>query len=329
MRDRRSFLSAVVALSVTAPRIARGQAAERIARIGHLGSGSYASTAHYHEAFRRGLRELGWVQGQNVIIDDRLAEGRFDRLPDLAADLVSSKPDIIVASPTPSAVAAKNATRTIPIVMVSVGDPVRLGLIASLAHPGGNVTGLSYSVGLESFAKSLELLKQVIPDAHREAVLFNESNPAMALAVRDLKAAAQSLDMQVQLVAVRGRNELEDAFATMAKQHVAAVLVVADSLFIGERVRLAGIAAKYRFATMHGDRESVEGGALISYGPSIADQHYRAGTYVDKILKGARPADLPVEQPTKFELVINLKTAKALGVTIPQPLLLRADEIIQ
>jgi putative ABC transport system substrate-binding protein len=275
------------------------------------------------------VRELGWLRDQNVTIDYRFAEGRFDQLPALAAELVQSKPDVIVASPTPAALAVKNATGTIPVVMIAVGDPVELGLIASLPRPGGNITGLSFGVGHESFAKDLELFKQVVPRAQRVAVLSNSANPAQALAVRNLKVAAQPLRMQLQLLEVRGPNDFDNAFAAMAKEHAAALLTVTDPLFILHRARLVGLAMKYRFPTIYGDRESVDAGGLMSYGPSLADQFYRAATYVDKILKGGNPGELPVEQPTKFELVINLKTARKLGLTIPQALLLRADQVIQ
>jgi putative ABC transport system substrate-binding protein len=258
-----------------------------------------------------------------------LKGSRFDRLPDLAAELVRLKVDIIVAAPTPAAVAAKNATGTIPIVMTVVGDPVGIGLIASLARPGGNVTGLSYSVGVETFGKGLELLKAALPKVRRMAILSNPGNPSHVLAIRDLKVAAGSLGVQLQFLEARGPNEFDGAFAAMAKERVGALLVVADSVFNFHRARLTDLAARSRLPTMYGIRENVEAGGLMSYGASVPDLYRRAAGYVDKILKGAKPADLPVEQPTKFELVINLKTAKALGLTIPQSLLLRADQVIE
>ena len=327
--ERRSFLCAAVVLSVVVPRIGRAQPVGRTARIGFLTGGLPTAAAHFREAFELGLRELGWVQGQNVTIDYRFAEGRFDQLPALAAELVQSKPDVIVATPTPAALAVKKATATIPVVMVGVVDPVAAGLTASLARPGANVTGLAFGVGFDSFTKDLELFKQVVPRAQRVAVLSNAANPGHALAVGYLKAAAQRLRMELQLLEVRGPNDFDDAFAAMAKEHAAALFIVTDPLFFLHRERLSGLATKYRFPTMYGDRESVVAGGLMSYGPSLTDQFYRAARYVDKILRGARPADLPVEQPTKFELVINLKTAKALGLAIPQSLLLRADAVIQ
>ncbi len=322
-------LSLVVALSIlAAPLVVDAQPAGKVYRIGYLSSGPATSNL-YREAFQQGLRELGWVEGQNIVTDYRFAEGRLDRLPDLAAELVQLKVDVIVASPTPAAVAAKNATGTVPIVMWGVGDPVGLGLIASLARPGGNVTGLSFSVGMDTFGKGLELLREAVPKVRRVAVLSNPANPAHALAINNVKVAARSLRVQLQLVEARGPNEFDGAFAVMAKERVAAVLVLADSVFVFQRARLADLAARNRLPSMHGNRENVEAGGLMSYGPTNVDALRRAASFVDKIFKGAKPADLPVEQPTKFELVINLKTAKALGLTIPQSLLLRADQVIE
>jgi putative ABC transport system substrate-binding protein len=275
------------------------------------------------------LRELGWVEGQNLVIDYRITEGRLDRLPDLAAELVQLKVDIIVAVPTPAVVAAKNATGTIPIVMIGVGDPVGLGLVASLAHPGGNVTGLSWSVGVEIWAKQLEVLKEIVPKVRRVAVLSNPGNPVHALAIRDVKVAARSLGLQLQLLEVRGPDEFDGAFAAMTKERAGALLVISDTIFSAQRARLADLEAKNQLPSMHGLRQGAEAGGLVTYGPNFPDQFPRAATFVDKIFKGAKPGDLPIEQPTKFELVINLKTAKALGLTIPRPLLLRADEVIQ
>ena len=322
-------LAVVLAVSlILAPLAAQGQQAGRVPRIGYLGTRTPSDFGL--DAFRQGLRELGWVEGQNIVIDYRFAEGRLDRLPDLAAELVRLKVDIIVAHSTPGAAAAKNATETIPIVMTVVGDPVGLGLIASLARPGGNATGLSFSVvGLEIIGKQLELLKETVSKIRRMAILSNAANPIQPLAIRDVNVAARSLGVQLQLLEVRGPNEFDSAFAAMAKERVGALLVVADSMFVFHRTRLADLAARSRLPAAYGWREHVEAGGLMSYGPSLRDLFRRAATYVDKILKGAKPADLPVEQPTKFELVINLKTAKALGLTIPPSLLQRADEIIQ
>ena len=332
---RRIVLAVALAFSVLLAPLAADaqQAAGKVYRIGFLsvlGAPTPSTPAGVLEAFRQGLRELGWVEGQNIVIDYRFAEGRFDRLPDLAAELVRLKVDIIVAVATQGVAAAKNATETIPIVMISgSADPVGLGFIASLARPGGNVTGLSYSVGPEILGKGLELLMEIVPKVRRVAILSNPASPVQPLFIREVKVAARSLGVQLQLLEARGPNEFDGAFAAMAKERVGALLVVADSIFILHRTRLADLAARSRLPAAYGGRENVEAGGLMSYGPSVRDLFRRAATFVDKILKGAKPADLPVEQPTKFELVINLKTAKALGLTIPPSVLIRADEVIQ
>jgi len=326
---RREFIAAVGAGLLAAPLVAGAQQAGRVHRIGYLTGGLSTDRPHLIEAFRQGLRELGWVEGQNIVIEYRYAEGRFDRLPDLAAELVRLKVDIIVAVATPASAAAKNATGTIPIVGISLGDPVGTGLIASLARPGGNITGVSYSVGVETIGKGLELLNEIVPNVRWVAILSNPGNPLHAPAVRDLKVAARSLGEQLQLLDARGPTEFEGAFAAMAKERVGGLFVVADTMFNLHRARLVELAAKSRLPAAYGTRDAVESGGLMSYGPSLPDLFERGATYVDKILKGAKPADLPVEQPTKFELVINLKTAKALGLTIPPSLLARADEVIE
>jgi putative ABC transport system substrate-binding protein len=275
------------------------------------------------------LRELAWIEGQNIVIDYRFAEGSFDRLPDLAAELVGLKVDLILAAPTPAAVAAVRSTKVIPIVFTNVGDPVGLGLVASLAHPGRNVTGLAYSVGLEVFGKQLELLKEAISGLSRAAILWNPANPAQGLAINNIKSAALSLGLQLQLLGTRDPDEFEAAFAEIVKEGVSALLVVADSVFVLHRARIAELAILHRLPTMHGIRENVDVGGLMYYGHNARDQFRRSASFVDKILKGSKPTDLPVEQPTKFELVINLRTAKTLGVTIPPTLLARADEVIE
>ena len=275
----------------------------------------------------KGCASSGWVEGQNVVIEYRFAEGRFERLPDLAAELVRLKVDVIAAAPTPAALAAKNATGTIPIVMISIPDPVGQGLVASLARPGGNVTGSPYSAGVEIFGKLLELLKEIVPRVRRVAVLSNPANPVQAFLMRDVKVAARSLGLQLQLLEARGPTEFEGAFAAMAKERVGALLVVADPAFI--LTRLTDLVARRRLPAAYSLSAYVSAGGLISYGPNLHDLSRRAATFVDRILKGAKPADLPVEQPTKFELAVNLKTAKALGLTIPRSVMVRADEIIQ
>jgi putative tryptophan/tyrosine transport system substrate-binding protein len=298
-------------------------------RIGFLASGSSTVAGPVVGAFRAGLRELGWVEGQNVTIEFRFAEGRFDRLPDLAAELVRLEVDLIVAVPTPAALAAKSATATIPIVMISVTDPVGIGLVASLARPGRNVTGGSFSVGIDIIGKQLQLLKEAFPQARSVAILVNPTNPGHALALGKLKADAKTLGLSLQFLEAAAPNEFNSAFAVMAKDRVDALLVIADAMFSANRTRIAELAAKYRLPSVHTFREYVGAGGVLSYGPNLESQYRQATVYVDKILRGAMPAELPIEQPTKFELVINLKTAKALGITIPHSLVLRADEVIQ
>jgi putative ABC transport system substrate-binding protein len=313
---------------LVAPLAAAAQPAAKVHRIGYLAMTS-AIGQRFLEPFRQRLRELGWVEGRNIAIESRFAEGRVDRLPGLAAELVRLKVDVLVAGPSPPAVAAKNATETIPIVLVAVGDPVRLGLVASLARPGGNVTGLSFDVGLETFGKGLELLKETVPAVRRVAVLSNPTNPAQAIAIRDVKVAAAALGLQLQILEARGPGEFDGAFAAMTREGAGALLVLVEPLFVLHRTRLADLAARNRLPSMHGVREFVEAGGLMSYGPSLVASYRHAALFVDKILKGARPADLPVEQPTTFELVVNLKTAKALGLTIPPSVRVRADEVLE
>ncbi len=327
--DRRTFLGALASGVLAAPLAVEAQQAGKVPRIGFLSVTSPSDRPPLLDAFRQGLRELGWVEGQNIVIDYRYAEDQVDRLPGLAAELVRLKVDLIVSWGTQGVTAAKNATETIPIVMIAVRDPVGTGLIASLVRPGGNVTGVSGYAGLEIVAKQLGLLKETIPKIRRVAILSNPANAYHQLAIREVNVAARSLGVQLQLLEARGPNEFDGAFAAMAKERVGALLVLSDAMLNSHRVRLADLAARSRLPAAYGVRESVEAGGLMSYGPSFLDLFRRAATYVDKILKGARPGDLPVEQPTKFELVINLKTAKALGLTIPPSLLQRADQVIE
>jgi ABC-type uncharacterized transport system substrate-binding protein len=283
----------------------------------------------YLAAFLEGLRELGWVESKNIVIEYRWAGGRSDHLADLAAELVGRNIDVIVAPSTPAALAAKNATQTIPIVMTTGGDPERLGLVASLARPGGNVTGLSFGVGMDIFGKQMELLKEVVPKLRRLAILSNPDNPSHGLALKAVTAAAGSLGVELQLLKARGPEEIDGAFAAMTRERADALLVLADGIFALHRARLQDLAARQRLAVMYGQREHVEAGGLMSYNPDLPHSFRRAATYVDKILRGAKPANLPVEQPTKFEFLINLKTAGALGLTIRQSVLLRADQVIE
>jgi putative tryptophan/tyrosine transport system substrate-binding protein len=325
---RRAFIASVVSV-LGVPLAGGAQQPGKVPRVGFLGPRSRSDGAPFVDAFLQGLRELGWMEGQNIAIEYRFAEGRLDRLPDLAAELVRLKVDVILAASTPPAVAARNATRTIPIIMATSADPVELGLVASLARPGGNVTGLAFSVGLQVVGKELELLRETVPQARRVAVLSNPANPGNVLAIKSVKSTASSLGVQLQFLEARGPNEFEAAFAAMARERAGALLVVPDAVFGLHRARLQDLVAKSHLPAMYGLREHTEVGGLMSYAVDLRDSFRRSATYVDKILKGAKPADLPVEQPTKFELVINLKTAKALGLTIPQSVLLRADEVIQ
>ena len=321
---RRIGLAVVVALSLFArPLVGEAQPTEKVPRIGILRPGSPPDPLV--EAFRQGLHELGYAEGRNISIEYRWAEGRDERLLSLAADLVRLQVDVIVAGA--AAVAVKQATNVIPIVMPTVGDPVKLGLVASLARPGGNVTGLtSLSEGLPG--KWMELVKETLPRVSRVAVLWD---PAGDLSqVRTAEVAAGSMGVRVQALKVGRPDGFESAFTEARKNQAGAMIVLGSPFFYAQRPRLVQLAAKHRLPAIYAQREFVAGsGGLMSYGTDFHSLFRRAATYVDKILKGAKPADLPVEQPTKFELVINLKTAKALGLTIPQSILVRADEIIQ
>jgi putative tryptophan/tyrosine transport system substrate-binding protein len=310
------------------PRAAEAQQATNVHRIGRLSAGSPTEPNPDLEAFRQGLRALGYVEGQNLIIESRYAEGSEERLPDLAAELVRLKVEVIVAGGSSTIRAAQHATRTIPIVMAGSYDPVGRGLVASLARPGGNTTGVS-TLGAELPGKRLELLKETVPQSARVAVLANPAAGGYASVMHNLTGAAQALGLQLRVVELRRAEELDTAFATMTREGVDALIVVPDrALMDGLRGRTVDLAATHRLPAMYDGREYVAAGGLMSYGPSLLDMFQRAATYVDRILKGAKPADLPVAQPTKFELVINLKTAKALGLTVPPSLLFQANEVI-
>ena len=323
------MIAAALALVVlAAPLAAEAQAPAKFPRIGYLNVLSPTDNAHTLEAFRQGLRELGYVEGQNIAIEYRFAEGRPERLPALAAELVRLKVDVIVTGPPPAPEAAKQATSTIPIVFAVTGDPVAEGLVASVARPGGNITGLA-SISGELVGKQLELLKEVAPKISRVAVLQNPSNNAHPAVLRQADGAARTLGLQLHILQARTPAEVEAAFAAMRRQRAGGVLVLRDPLFFAQRTQIVALAAKSRLPAVYGNREHAEAGGLMAYGANAPLMFRRAATYVDKILKGAKPADLPVEQPTRFELVINLKTAKALGLTIPQAVLVRADQVIQ
>ncbi len=280
------------------------------------------------QAFREGLRDAGYVEGRDVVIEWRSVSGDYARAPALAADLVQRKLDVIVVESTPAAQAVKRATSIIPVVLAVVADPVASGLVANLAHPGGNITGLS-GMGVEFSAKRLQLLKETIPRLTRVAVLRNPSNPWHAKVVEDLKAVAPSLSIELSVVGVRTPEEIGPAFSAVSRAHAQALYVIGDGFFIAHRAMLVKLASKDRLPTIYWARHFADAGGLMSYGPNFGEVWYRSAGYVDKILKGAKPGNLPIEQPTKFELVVNLKTAKALGLTIPESILLRADEVIR
>jgi putative ABC transport system substrate-binding protein len=312
------------------PVAVKAQQGAKVPRIGYLAV-DRAAGPHLIEAFRQGLRDLGYVEGSNVVIEYRDAEGKFERLPALAAELVALKVDVIVAGGTPLILAAKQATRTLPIVFAAASDPVTDGLVTSLARPGGNVTGLS-NIAPELVGKRLELLKQAVPGVSRVAVLWQPGATGERTEKDMLKGAevaARALGVRLQVVEARGPADFDRAFSDMTRARADALTVLPSVMFITERRRLVDLAAKNRLPAVYPSREYVDVGGLMAYGPHVADLFRRAATYVDKILKGAKPGDLPIEQPTKFELVINLKTAKALGLTIPPSLLARADEVIQ
>ncbi len=323
-------LAVVLAVGLAlAPLAAEGQQAGKIYRIGFLGPGS-AERVYTDplRSLRAGLRELGYAEGKNIVFEYRFAEDKYERLPGLAAELVRDKVDIIVVHSTPGTRAAKQATNTIPIVMVNISDPVGTGFVATLARPGGNITGMSGTdAGLA--AKRLELLKEALPKLSRVAVLRNPNNPSNELQFRETQAAARSLGIEIQLFDVRNRKELESAFSVMAKARADAFTVMGDPMFLSQQNQIANLATTSRLPSVFARNENVEAGGLMSYGPTLADQFRQAATYVDKILKGAKPGDLPVEEPTRMYLVINLKTAKALGLKIPQTILLQADQVIE
>jgi putative ABC transport system substrate-binding protein len=330
---RRRFLLTSLAGCVAAPHGARAQPSPKVPRIGYLVIGSLESpqTRMGMDAFRQGLREHGYVEGQNITVEFRGADSKTERLPGLATELVHLKVDLIVAAGTPVARAVQQATTVIPIVAQAMGDPVGDQLVASLARPGGNITGSTF-LGPELIPKRLALLKEALPKVSRVAALWHPGafgEPTTKRMLNEAEAAAGTQGLRLQLVGVRGPDEFERAFSTMTSQRAEAVVVFPSPMFFNERQRLANLAAKYRLPSMYNAKEFVELGGLITYGASIIDLNRRAATYVDRILKGAKPGDLPVEQPTKFELVINLKTAKALGLTIPPSLLLRADQVIE
>ena len=319
----------ILALGILATPLAiDAQQTGKVHRIGFLGNSTAALEANLVRPFREGLHDLGYDEGRNVLIEYRWAEGKYERFPTLIAELIALKVDVIVTAGTPATLAVKKATTSVPLVMVAVGDPVGTGIVASLNRPGGNITGLT-SISPELEGKRLELLREVVPKLSRVAVLWNPVSPFQVIAEKEVRAAAQVLRMNVLSLGVRTPEELKDALAAIARERPGALLVLADRLFLHNRALIMEFAAQNRLPGVHAYRELVEAGGLMSFGPSYGGMHRRAAYYVDRILKGAKPADLPVEQPATFELLLNLKTAKALGLTIPKSVLIRADAVIQ
>jgi putative ABC transport system substrate-binding protein len=327
--DRRAFLGTVAGGVLAAPLTAHAQPTGKVYKIGFIQTSAPNEMEHLTKALDEGLRELGWVEGRDIVFKRKFAEGKQERLPALAAELVRLNVDVIVTGQNPVIAAVKQATTTIPVVMAVSRDPVGAGFIASLARPGGNITGLSNDPGPDIHGKNLELLKEALPGASRVAYLWNPVPPAAETYRKVAESVARKLGVTLQPAAVRGPNEFEGAFAAIVRERADMVVVAQDPLFFTARSQVVLLAARHRLPAMYGNREYAELGGLMSYGPDISKQFRRAAVYVDKILKGAKPGDLAVEQPTKFELVINLKTAKALGLTILPSLLQRADQVIE
>jgi putative ABC transport system substrate-binding protein len=327
-RDFIALLCGAAAASTLRPLAADAQQTVRVPRVGFMGNSTAALEANLVGPFREGLRELGYEQGRNIVIEYRWAEGKYERFPALITELLAANVDVIVTAGTPASLAVKKATSSVPLVMIAVGEPVATGLVASLARPGGNITGVT-SISPEIEGKRLELLREVVPGLSHIAVLWNAGSPVQVIQERETQVAAQTLRMKMLSLGVRTPEEIEGAFATMLRERPEALFVLADRLFLHHRKRIMDFAVQHRLPGVHAYRELVEVGGLMSYGPSYADMHRRAATYVVRILKGEKPADLPVERPAKFELVLNLKAAKVLGLEIPPTLLARADEVIE
>jgi putative ABC transport system substrate-binding protein len=324
---RRTFLGTIAGGLLTAPLAAEAQQAGKVYRVGFLWD-SPAVFPDAIEAFRQGLRDLGYVEGRNITIDYRWAEGKPERMRELAEELVRLKVDVIIAPSSIYTGAAKRATSTIPVIFVSHADPIGSGHVASLARPGGNITGLSLMM-TETNVKGLELFKEAVPGLARVAVVWDPATPSHGPGLKAVEVAGPSLGLRIQSVAVRSATEYDSAFSAMVRERAGGVLILSTPLYIAGANRLAELALTHKLPSLFGPKHHVEAGGLMSYSPDRADLWRRGAIYVDKILKGAKPADLPVQQPTKFELVINLKTAKALGLTIPPSLLQRADQVIQ
>jgi putative tryptophan/tyrosine transport system substrate-binding protein len=324
---RREFITLLGGAAASLPLVLRAQQPAKLPTIGFLGAGTPSTYGQWVAAFMQQLRERGWTEGRNIAIELRWAEGKNERYADIAAEFVRLNVDVIVTTGTAAVVAAKQATSVIPIVFTSAGDPVATGLVASLARPGGNVTGLSNQLP-DLAGKRLELLREIIPDLHRLAILTNVGNPIGALEMGEVQAAARTLGLEILPLEIRRAEDIGPAFEAL-KDRADALYVVAEPLLSGNHVRISTLALGARLPTLLGIRDYVEAGGLVSYGPNTPDLFRRAADLVDKILRGAKPKDIPVEQPAKFDLVINLTTAKALGLTIPPTLLARADEVIE
>lgn len=305
-----------------------GRAQPKIPRVGFLGNSTAALEANLVGAFRDGLHERGYEEGRNIVIEYRWAEGNYERFPALVAELIAAKVDVIVTAGTPAALAVKKTTTTVPLVMVAVGDPVGTGLVPSLARPGGNLTGLS-SIAPDLEGKRLDLLREVVPTVSNVAVFFNSLNPFHVASMRQAHAAAQALAIKLQEHDIRKSEDLDDAFAAIRKTRPDALLILADRVFLHNRQRMMDFTEEQRLPNVNAYTELVEAGGLMSYGPSYEDMHKRAAIYVEKILKGAKPAELPIEQPSKFTFIINLKAAKKLGVIVPPQLFTLADKVIE
>ena len=307
--------------------LAHAETPGRIHRIGFLGNSTAALEANLVRPFREGLRDLGYVEGRNILIEYRWAGGNYERFPALIRELIALKVDVIVTAGTPATLAVKKITTSVPLVMIAVGDPVGTGIVPSLREPGGNITGLT-SISPELDGKRLELLREAVPGVSHIAVLWNPSSPLQVVAERQTQAAAKALKMKMLSLGVRTGEEIEEAFATILREHPDALLVLADRLFLHHRQRIMAFAAEHRLPGVHAYRELVEAGGLMSFGPNYADMHRRAAIFVDRILRGAKAGDLPVERPASFELVVNLKAASALGLAMPQSIMMRASEVL-
>ena len=326
--DRRTFISTAAGAVLVKTFPADAQSSTKVPRIGVLYTGTPSTASQSSEAFRQGLREQGYVEGQNIVVEQRFGDGKPERLTELAAELVRLKVDMIVTSTDEAIVAVKRQTQTIPIVMIASTDPVGTGFVSSLARPGGNLTGFT-SINPELSAKKLELLREAVPGLSRVAIMWNPDIRGALLDYKATEEAARSLRLQLQSVEVSRADDIDRAFSALTTGRAEALIVVPSTLTLDNRGQIASLAQKNRLPSIYGGRAFAEAGGLMTYGSNLAERWRRAATYVDKILKGAKPGDLPVEQPTKFELVINMKTAKALGLTLPPSLLRRADEVIQ